>query len=72
MNLTDEQAEFVRKCFKDWLRLRGKFEQSLDPELRGSINQLCADVDHSSLLRRLLSGKQPHPKPPPRNSARPN
>lgn len=35
------------------------------------IAQLCADADHSALLRRLLEGKEPLPEPPPIRNAYP-
>ncbi|KKN26712.1 hypothetical protein LCGC14_0871930 [marine sediment metagenome] len=58
-NLTDEQVEFALVCMSDWLRLKNEFENA-------QLSVSDADVDHSSLLRRLLSGKPALPNPPPK------
>jgi hypothetical protein len=63
MDLTREHVDFIRTCIGKWLRI---YHQSLgrDPTE--------ADVWHSSLLLRLLSGKEPLDKPPPLRHSRPD
>ena len=48
-------------CLLRWLRIRADNGKPF-PE---SLGQLEVDIDHSALLRRLLSGKEPLPQPPP-------
>lgn len=38
---------------------------------QGEFAQLCADIDHSALLDRLLMGGEPLPEPPPLRNAYP-
>ena len=51
-----------------WLHLKERYEPARPVY---SLSQLSADVDHSSLLRRLLAGKEPLPEPPPRSFSYP-
>jgi len=54
-----EEENRVLNCIKRWL----------DIKLENNQRQVTsADVDHSALLRRLLSGKEPLPEPPPNGS----
>ncbi len=48
------------KHFLNWLEIRERCGQD-----GGDALQLRCDADHSSLLRRLLKGKEPLPEPPP-------
>lgn len=59
-----EEARRVLACVKRWLTIRERWEDRSRPFTNGL--QLCADIDHSSLLQRLLDGKEPLPEPPPR------
>jgi hypothetical protein len=63
MDLTREHVDFIRTCMAKWIRI---YHQTLcrDPTE--------ADVWHSSLLLRLLSGKEPLDKPPPVRHSRPD
>lgn len=79
--LTDEQIMFVRRQVGRWLRVRAadpskpnqrgpvmlmlNTRAGDDEAVRALYNQLSADADHSALLWRLLSGKEPLPEPPP-------
>ena len=51
-----------------WLDIR---EENGRP-FPGSLDQLRADIDHSSLLYRLYSGKEPLPEAPPRAMSYPD
>lgn len=53
--LSVEQIEFACKQVRKWMEICEENNRGIGP----------ADVDHSSLLRRLLSGKAAHPVPPP-------
>jgi len=44
-----------------WLEIRDRYGHHLT-----TLSQLKADIDHSALLERLLSGREPFPEPPPR------
>ena len=57
--LTTEEGRIIN-CLIRWLAIREAHGQ---PMPLFAVN-LAADVDHSSLLRRLLSGKEPFPLPP--------
>lgn len=56
MELTEQQMDFARRCTSRWMQIYEK-------ELKRLPN--WCDADHSSLLGRLLSGKEPLDKPPP-------
>ena len=55
--LTPEQRIFVTKAIATWFRILEE-NKRFPPTM--------ADVSHSVLLQRLLSGKDPLPKVPPR------
>ena len=57
--LTQGQADFAVRCMSEWISLSGNCPTS-------------ADVDHSSLLRRLLSGKEALDNAPPKRFAYPD
>lgn len=57
--LTPGQMDFVVRCMSEWINLSGNCPTD-------------ADVVHSSLLRRLLSGKDALDKPPPKRFAYPD
>lgn len=72
--LTEEQARYAMKQMALWLRTREQhqaedlvgyrvFGHSVD-EVKRVLNQVAADVDHSSLLHRLLRGRPLLPEPP--------
>ncbi len=68
--LTREQRQFARRQFARWLEVRLKHEERgagrvIDQMSDQYWYQLQADILHSSLLLRLLSGKEPLPEPPP-------
>lgn len=54
--LTDEQIGFAIKAMSRYISI---LEEQRKP------SPTRADVDHSALLNRLLSGKEPLPEPPP-------
>ena len=54
---------FVLECVKEWVRVRAM--ETKDAPTMEEWSQFRADMDHSSLLRRLLSGKKALPEPPP-------
>jgi hypothetical protein len=54
--LSREQIYFATRCMSEWIRIR---------QDNGYGYPTSADVDHSSLLFRLLSGKKALDKPPP-------
>lgn len=58
----------IKEIFKRWLEIRLKWQgekyEYFDTRLPFTA-QLIADIDHSSLLQRLLEGKEPLPEPPP-------
>lgn len=58
---TADDIEFVCKQVRLWLEICEKNNRQIGP----------ADVDHSSLLRRLLAGKSPHAEPPPKRFSYP-
>ena len=68
--LTADQQYFARRQFVRWLRVRLEHERRgvgrvIDHMNEQRWGQLMADIEHSSLLLRLLSGKDPLPEPPP-------
>lgn len=68
--LTREQQQFARRQFSRWIRVRVEHDQRkgrvIERMSEQDWGQLVADIEHSSLLLRLLSGKDPLPEPPPR------
>jgi len=64
------EMEFAIICFNKWLWIREKWEESEFPPR--SLTQIGIDAEHSSLLRRLLEGKEPLEYPPPRSFSYPN
>jgi len=61
--LTQEQIDFAVRCMARYINVREDHGHGLPNS---------ADVDHSSLLRRLLSGKQPLEQPPPKRYSYPD
>ena len=57
--LTREQMDFAVRCMSEWINLSGSCPTS-------------ADVDHSSLLLRLLSGKKALDNAPPKRFSCPD
>ena len=55
------EHQWVIGCLLRWLEIRTENGKPF-PQ---SAAQLSVDIDHSSLLSRLLSGKEPLPEPPP-------
>lgn len=77
--LTIDQIRFAQQQVVRWLLLKERHEptgwHSKRDERRwddGEFAQLRADASHSALLRRLLSGKEPLPEPPPLKHAYPD
>lgn len=66
--LTEEQKSFVRIQVGTWLRVRRETSIPGMPIYAPSE----ADAHHSCLLWRLLSGKEPLPKAPPRSYSCPD
>jgi hypothetical protein len=66
MTMTPEEKRVAHAVVR-WLQIKLQFEERYDP-LRGPT---LADVDHSSLLQRLLDGKEPLPVPPPKQYSYP-
>lgn len=65
--LTLAQIEFVLRQASRWLEIKEQ-EEYVGRKRKysdGEFSQLRADVSHSALLRRLLSGKEPLEEPPP-------
>ena len=60
--MTPEQKATIDIVIK-WLKIRNKF--SLRPEDYMRVEQLYADILHSSLLNRLLAGQEEYSEPPP-------
>lgn len=60
----------LRTVVGKWLRIRGQFDVHSN-SLEQGFTQLAADAEHSGLLVRLLAGKEPLPKPPPRQNSYP-
>jgi hypothetical protein len=57
----------LHAAVRQWLQIR---EDNGIP-FPASWSSLCADMDHSALLLRLQSGKDPLPEPPPRSYSYP-
>lgn len=56
VGINKDQIEDACKIFSEWARIKEENGQSIS----------AADIDHSSLLRRLLAGIPPHINPPPK------
>lgn len=76
--LTEEQIAFARRQVARWLRIKFHWEGSNFGTNGGDrwkdvpqVGALVPDADHSALLWRLLSGKEPLPEPPPLDHAYP-
>lgn len=54
-NLTTNQIEFACECVSKWFQICENNQKEVDPSF----------IQNSSLLRRLLSGKEAHTNPPP-------
>lgn len=54
--LSKDQIEFACKMFSEWVKIKEENKQYCS----------LSDIEHSSLLRRLLSGLPPHENPPPK------
>lgn len=76
--MTHEERRLVKQAFKTWIALKCKHEEffrsfvtaeGFTPEFLAT--KIAVDVDHSSLLNRLLDGKPPLPEPPPLSHAYP-
>lgn len=65
VKLTSHQAEFAIRCVEQYFLIKEKIGQKLLP------SRLMVDMSHSALLRRLLSGKEPLEKPPPKRFSYP-
>ena len=74
-SLAPEQIRFVCRQIGRWLYLKEQHERNFGRGERrwkdGELTRLTVDVDHSALLYRLLSGKEPLPEPPPLEHAYP-
>jgi len=78
--LTEEQVQFVINRMSEWIRVKQKFEYPEDKNAECPIHAdrytdyrpTSADVDHSSLLLRLLRGKDSLTHPPPIRFAYPD
>jgi hypothetical protein len=67
-----EQISFALKAFEEWLRIYRKYETGNRHHGTDTDTPTLADISHSSLLNRLLSGKQALSKPPPRRWSYPD
>jgi hypothetical protein len=59
-----KRDNFILECVKRWVRLRAKERGKEWNDELGNVHQFCADIDHSSLLRRLIAGYEPLPEKP--------
>lgn len=65
----NESKEFVLNCVKDWLDIK-KMENFRYRKTEYA--STAADVDHSSLLSRLLDGEKIYKNPPPKSYSYPD
>lgn len=65
------EQERVLTCVKQWLDIKNTPSKNSKYPYKEH-NTTSADVDHSSLLRRLLKGETPYKVPPPRSYSYPN
>src|ERR1035437_7474419 len=63
--MSPEQKKTL-EAVKEWLRIRVAHEARLDEATKAVLRQLIPDIDHSALLRRLLSGGEALEQAPPR------
>ena len=73
------QLAQLKIAFRTWLQIRAEHDEALRVMLKSYAArpdafaaQFAADIDHSALLQRLLSGKQPLPEPPEKLHGYPN
>lgn len=64
-----KQDHRLLRIFQRWLKIRAYFLEGQDALVKAE--QLGPDMDHSTLLRRLMEGKQPLPLPPPKSYSYP-
>lgn len=70
--MTADEFYALRRRVADWLRIKDRFEQRWTDQERYVLRQLAADVEHSSLLMRMVQQrKEPLPEPPPLDHACP-
>lgn len=76
--MTPDEFYALRRRFADWLRLKAQFDPQWTEERKNGwsapsmLTQLAADVEHSSLLMRMVQQrKEPLPEPPPLDHAYP-
>lgn len=62
------EEQRIARAVVQWIAIKTKFEERYDP-LKGPTP---ADIDHSSLLRRLLDGKEALALPPPKRFSYPD
>lgn len=74
--LTTHQVQWALHQVARWLYTRSQWEHHTAPPRAGLnpqvLSQIGIDADHSGLLYRLLSGKDPLPHPPPTSFSRPD
>lgn len=72
MKFDREQKRQIRQIMKVWFSVKCQHEdffrcfiegEGLTPEMLA--NKVSVDIDHSSMLNRLLDGKRLLPEPPP-------
>lgn len=61
--MTPDELQRITKAVSEWVRLRDR------PDYTAALTP--AEVEHSALLRRLLSGQSALPEPPPRSYSYP-
>jgi hypothetical protein len=74
--MTSDEFYALRRRIADWLRIKAQFDpQWTRPDVRSPqqmLTQLAADVEHSSLLMRMVQErKEPLAEPPPLDHAYP-
>jgi hypothetical protein len=60
MKLDYGDISFIQDCFRKWLTIR---EDETGQGVGDDTMQFLADMDHSDLLYRLLSGEEPRERP---------
>ena len=66
-NFDDRDIWFIQYCFRKWLIVR---EEETKQGVGDDTYQFLADMDHSDLLYRLLTGEKPYDKPEDRPNGR--
>lgn len=70
--MTADQYYALRQTISAWLRVKERHESRWSADERRMLTQLAADVDHSSLLMRMVyERKPPLDEPPPLDHAYP-